>query len=135
MIVVIVSAMSKTESTKCVTLPIELRNFSIEDLELLCYCGHYVNCHSEGLGGGISICDELDCGCIYCEFDYEGTIAFHYFQEKSDRWLISKLTADCKRQWSMTQSGLPSLKEFCATKVHVEMELKLFGKSNNMEKV
>jgi len=93
----------------------ELRNFSIEDLELLCFCGHFVNCHDGGLGGADSICEEENCACISCEFDYEGTIAFHYFLEKSDRWLIVKLTSDCKKQWSMTQSGFPAIKESCPT--------------------
>lgn len=69
-----------------------------------------MNDHSEGLGGGISIC-ENGCGCVYCEFDYEGTITFNYFQGSYDNWYITKMTTDAKQFWSITHGGIPYMKE------------------------
>lgn len=95
--------------SKQITLPAKLKGYSLDDLELFCICGHYVNAHSNGLGGGISICEH--CACCYCEFDYESTVAIHYFQGKYENWYITKMTTDAKRFWSITQGGLPYMKE------------------------
>jgi len=94
-------------------LPIEFdRNeFSLEDLELFCTCGHYVNEHDGGLGGGDSLCEIDDCGCLSCEFDYEYTVSVHYFTGNADHVYITKLSADTKRMWGSTHYGIPYLKE------------------------
>lgn len=91
-------------------LPIDLSDYSLEDLELYCSCGHMINVHSEGLGGGISVCDE-NCGCVYCDFDFELSVMMHYFQGHYDNWLIVNMTTDAKRLWTMTNGGIPALKE------------------------
>lgn len=95
--------------------PFKFKNYDLTDLELYCSCGHMINFHSNGLGGGISICEYEDgfCGCTYAEYDYELTVAMNFFQGKYDNFLISKLTPDTKRRWTMTwnYSHFPSYKE------------------------
>lgn len=94
------------------TLPVKFnrKEYSLEDLDLYCLCGHYVNGHSNGLGGGESICD-TECGCIYCELDYEYSVAMNYFQGVYDRWLIVRMNADATKFKTMTMDGLPVIKE------------------------
>jgi hypothetical protein len=62
------------------------------------------------LGGGISICEE-ECGCMYCEFDYEYSVAMHYFQGSYDRWLIVRMNTDATKFKTMTMGGIPVIKE------------------------
>lgn len=94
------------------TLPLKLEQ-SVESLSLICICGHWINCHSDGIGGGLSICEEDEgfCGCMYPEIDYDQTIMNHYFITNDSRWLITKLTTDVKKQWTASLHGLPLRKE------------------------
>lgn len=101
--------------------PTNLDSFSIEDTELYCVCGHLINLHSNGLGGGISICEceDYDCGCIYAELDRDLTVMMEYFQGTDERWFIAKLTTDVKRQWTLTNGGgFPMIKEPIQLEVH-----------------
>lgn len=90
------------------TLPIKFKQ-STEDCEMFCRCGHYVNVHSNGLGGGQSLCD--DCGCCYCDYDYELTITMNYFQGKYKNFMISELNAEATKFKGWCQDGLPALCE------------------------
>ncbi len=96
------------------TFPFQFKNYDLVDCELYCVCGHMINLHSNGLGGGLSICEceDYDCGCCYAEFDYELTIAMNFFQGSNDRWLVAKLKTDVSKQWTMTNGGgFPMIKE------------------------
>lgn len=97
------------------TLPFKFKQ-STEDCEMFCKCGHYVNVHSNGMGGGLSTCD--DCACCYCDYDYALTIALNYFQGKYKNPMISKLNADASKLWTMggLYSGLKEPYEMVITK-------------------
>lgn len=102
------------------SLPAKLEGYSLDDLELFCTCTHHVNEHDGGLGGGDSICEVENCGCVSCEFDYEFTVMMHYFQGNYDNWLITKMTTDAKKFWTATMGGLPALKEPCELVVKIQ---------------
>jgi hypothetical protein len=95
------------------SLPVKFNReeYSLEDLELFCTCTHYVCEHDGGLGGGDSICEVENCGCVSCEFDYDFTVKMHYFQGHYQENSIAKLTADTKKRWAYFMGGLPYFKE------------------------
>lgn len=90
-------------------LPIDLRDFILENCELYCSCGCYVNEHDNGICNN-SIC-ENECGCVSCEFDYDLSVMMHYFQGFYDRTLVTRLTSDVSKIWGSTHHGIPYLKE------------------------
>lgn len=93
-----------------VALPFDTNEYCLDDCDLFCTCGHYVNGHSNGLGGGLSICEE-ECGCCYCDLDVGFTVMMEYFQGVYENWYIHKLTTDAKRFWTMGNHGMPVVKE------------------------
>ena len=67
------------------------------NMERYCVCGHLRNLHSNGEGGGISVCEEIenDCGCIFYEYDRDLTIEnSRYWVDCSGLMVISKETED-----------------------------------------
>ncbi|MDE1840233.1 MAG: hypothetical protein KGH87_09995, partial [Thaumarchaeota archaeon] len=67
-----------TTHQKC--LPLVLDPNLTNDQSLICICGHYINCHEEGLSY-FSPCreDEGFCGCIHPEVDIGETVRETYF--------------------------------------------------------
>jgi hypothetical protein len=97
--------------------PANLEGFSIENASLICICGHYINCHSNGLGGGISFCEEEDgfCGCMYPEVDLGENIRELYFYKGNGRIRVDKFNSaqNFEKFWFLATHGLP---------VFIEME-------------
>lgn len=98
--------------------PASLAGYSIENTSLICTCGHYINCHSSGLDGGISVCEEEDgfCGCMYPEVDVGENIRELYFYKGNGRIRIDKFNSaqNFEKVWSLTSYGLPMFVEMDA---------------------
>jgi hypothetical protein len=101
--------MTKLHSNQSVIYPIDLSDYSLENCELFCSCGCYINEHDNGICEN-SVC-ENECGCVSCDFDFELSVMMNYFQGQYDRWFIQRLTTDCKKQYTLGHHGIPMMKE------------------------